>query len=245
MKDALRGLDNLTRRFPAAGKSMAALTGLLVFCSTTGYGQVILDDFSADHRSNYDFVKLFADPSDGWAVTSGTLRPSIEGNASATWLWNQGEKLSAVGDSVSISISLPGGADASLPTSIGLFLLGDTEGYEITTYTTLGGAWYYNVAGDARQAASALSGPVQLTIQRTDQTEYTCTFSGSGLPGITFFDASDSLRFGPFAANTIGTPAALDNFTFTAVPEPSMYAAVFGFLALATAVIRNRTSRRC
>src|SRR6266516_5635476 len=121
MKDAPRGLDDLTTRFPGARKSMAALTGLLVFCSTTGYGQVILDDFSADHRSNYDFIKLFADPPDGWAVTSGALHPSIEGNASATWLWNQGEKLSAVGDSVSISISLPGGADASLPPSIGLF----------------------------------------------------------------------------------------------------------------------------
>ena len=235
---------------------MAALAGLLVFFSTTAYGQVLLDDFSTDSRSKYDFVPVFANPSDGWTVTAGELRPSIGSSGAATWFWNQGEKLSATGDSVSISLSLPAGADPTTPSIIGLFLAADAAsialGYEITTYTTIGGAWYYSVGGSAQQAGSPPSGPVLLTIQRTDQQtvdgfRYNTTFSGGGLlsPITDFFiDPADSLQFGPFAYNTTGTAAGLDDFTFTAVPEPSMYAAVFGFLALATAVIRNRTSRR-
>src|SRR3989442_15448189 len=125
MKSVLCGFRNLTSGFPTIGSMMPALTGLLVFFSTTAFGQVVLDDFSTSDPShtNYLFVPLLANPSDGWAVTGGELRPNINGNASATWLWNKGEKLSAVGDSVSISISLPGGVDPLLPTSIGLFLL--------------------------------------------------------------------------------------------------------------------------
>ena len=254
MEDALLGFQNVTSRLPAIGKTMSALTGLLVFFTTTAYGQVILDDFSANNASNYDFVPVFNDPSNGWAVTAGELRPSIDGNASATWLWNQGAKLSAAGDSVSISLSLPTGVYNPLPTSIGLFLAADAasvgSGHEISQ-TTFGGIWSYSVDGSGQQAGSPPSGSVQLTIQRTGQTVdgfvYTTTFSGGGLPSpLTdfFTDTSPSLLFGPFAYNTGGTPAALANFTFTAVPEPSMYAAVFGFLALTTVVLRTRSSRR-
>jgi len=255
MEDALLGFQNVTSRLPAIGKTMSALTGLLVFFTTTAYGQVILDDFSANNASNYDFVPVFNDPLNGWTVTAGELRPGIDGNASATWLWNQGAKLSAAGDSVSISLSLPAGVYNTLPTSIGLFLAADAasvgSGHEISQ-TTFGGVWGYSVDGSAQQAGSSPSSAVQLTIQRTAQQTtdgflYTTTFSGGGLPSpLTdfFYDSSASLLFGPFAANTTGTPAALDNFTFTAVPEPSMYAAVFGFLALTTAVLRTRSSRR-
>jgi hypothetical protein len=256
MNDALRGLNNLTTRFPAIGKTMAALTGLLVLSSTTAYGQVLLDDFSASNESRYEFVPVFGGPSDGWTVTSGELRPIIDSSGSATWLWNQGEKLSALGDSVSISLSLPAGVTGSFPTSIGLFLAADSAsvgfGHEISQ-TTFNGIWSYSVDGSAQQAASPPSGPVQLTVRRTAQTGgdfvYTVSFSGGGLPSPltdTFTDASASLLFGPFAYNTAGagTPAALDNFSFTAVPEPSMYAAVFGFLALTTVVLRTRSSRR-
>src|SRR6266550_2127820 len=127
MKDALRGSVNITTRFPAAGKTMSALTGLLVFFSTTAFGQVVLDDFSASNESRYNFVPFFGNPSDGWAVTAGELRPSIDSSGSATWLWNQGEKLSATGDSVSITLSLPAQANNGFPTSIGLLLADDTS----------------------------------------------------------------------------------------------------------------------
>jgi hypothetical protein len=254
MEDALLGFQNVTTRLPAIGKTMSILTGLLVFFTTTAYGQVILDDFSANNRSSYDFVPVFGSPSDGWAVTAGGLRPSIDDSGGATWLWKQGEKLSAAGESVSISLYLPAGLNNDFPTSIGLFLAADAAsvgfGHEITQ-TTFGGVWGYSVDGSAQQAAFSPSGSVELTIQRTGQTVdgflYTTTFSGGGLPSPltdSFTDASPSLLFGPFAYNTAGTPAELNNFTFTAVPEPSMYAVVFGFLALTTAVLRSRSARR-
>jgi hypothetical protein len=254
MKGALRGFRNITSGFPSIGKPISALSGLLVFCSGTANGQVILDNFSASNESKYDFVPVFGNPADGWAVSGGELHPSIDGNASATWLWNQGEKLSAAGNTVSISLSVSADADNGFPSSIGLFLAFDRDtvgfGHEISQFT-LGGIWSYSVDGSAQQAASPPSGPVQVSIQRTaeqtvDGFKYNVTFSGGGLPApLTdfFFDSSASLQFGPFASNTAGTPAALDNFAFTAVPEPSMYAAVFGCLALTMGMIRNRTAR--
>ena len=254
MKGAFRGFRKITPGFASQGSALPALCGLLVFFSTTAFGQVILDNFSASNESKYDFAPVFANPADGWAVTGGELRPSIDGNASATWLWNQGEKLSATGQSVSISLTLPADADNGFPSSIGLFLATDRDsvgfGHEISQ-VTIGGIWSYSVDGSAQQAASAPSGPVQLTIQRTGQTVdgfvYTTTFSGGGLPSPltdSFTDASASLLFGPFAYNTAGTAAALDNFSFTAVPEPSTYAAVFGVLALTMGIIRTRASKR-
>jgi hypothetical protein len=134
-----------------------------------------------------------------------------------------------------------------------LFLVPDPDsiflGHEITQ-TTFGGVWGYSVDGLAQEGDSAPSGPVQLTVQRTGQTVdgfvYTVSFSGGGLPGTlkdSFTDPADSLMFGPFGFNTVGTPAAMDSLTFTAVPEPSMYAAVFGLLALVTVVFRARTAR--
>src|SRR6266536_6393044 len=232
MKGALRGFRNITSAIPAIGKPLSALSGLLVFLSGTANGQVILDNFSANNESKYDFVPVFGSPADGWAVASGELRPSIDGNASATWLWNQGEKLTGAGNAVSISLALSADADNGFPSSIGLFLAADRDsvgfGHEISQIT-IGGIWTYSVDGSAQQAASAPSGAVQLSIQRTgeqtvDGFKYNVTFSGGGLPApLTdfFFDSSPSLQFGPFAYNTAGTPAALDNLTFTAVPEPS------------------------
>src|SRR5262245_55495238 len=253
MKVAFRGFRQVTPGFTAKGRVLPALCSLWVLFSTTAFGQVILDNYSASNESKYDFVPVFAGPADGWAVASGQLRPSIDGNASATWLWNQGEKLSATGQSVSITLSLSADADNGFPSSIGLFLAADRDsvnfGHEISQ-VSIGGIWSYSVDGSAQQAASAPTGPVQLTVQRTGQTEdgfvYTTTFSGGGLPApltYSFTDASASLLFGPFAYNTAGTAAGLDNLTFTAVPEPSMYAAVFGVLALTMGMIRTRASK--
>ena len=259
MKGTFRGLQNTTTRFPPIGNTLSALTGLLVFFSTTAFGQVVLDDFSTDNRLKYAFAPVFPpDALDGWAVTGGELRPSMAENASATWLWNQGQKLSAPGDSVSISLSLPAHANNVFDTSIGLYVAIDTvpNGGHFISLKTSGGSWFYSADGfDIPAAASPPTGSVQLTIQRTgdhnvDGFLYTTTFSGGGLlspltdPDLTFRSDADSLLFGPYAENTAGTAAALDNFTFTPVPEPSMYAAVFGFLALTTAVIRRRTARR-
>jgi hypothetical protein len=249
MKGFAQDLQRNTRDFT----SMARLICVLALASTGAYGQVILDNFSSGDESHYTFIPVFSNPADGWAVTAGELHPSIDGNASATWLWNQGQKLSAIGDSVSISLALSAGANDGFPSSIGLFLAADVDsvgvGHEISQ-TTFGGTWSYSVDGAGQIAPTGPTGPVQLTIQRTGQTVdgfvYSTTFSGGGLPSpLTdfFIDPANSLMFGPFAYNTTGASAALDNLTFTAVPEPSMYAAAFGLLALTTALIRNRLSK--
>jgi len=225
----------------------------MVFFSTTAFGQVILDDFSTDNKLKYQFAPVFpTTASDGWAVAGGELRPSMEEDTSATWLWNQGEKLSAAGDSVSIRLSLSEDAGTGSFTSIGLFVAADASlvNGHFVSLDKNGSIWGYNVDGSSALGA-APSGPVQLTIQRTGQSAgefvYTTTFSGPGLPipiTDTFADASPSLLFGPYAGNTAGALVALDNFTFTAVPEPSTYAAVFGLLALTMGVIRKRAARR-
>jgi len=243
-------------RFPAIVTTISTLTGLLVFSSNSAYGQVILDDFSVNNVSSYDFVQVFGSPANNWTVTAGELRPNVDGEATAAWFWKGSEKLSATGDSLSISLSLLEGEynDLSLSTSIGLAVAADTAltGFHFISQNTSGGVWSYGVDGDNTQATFAPSGPVQLTIQRTNEhTEldgfrYLVSFSGGGLSSpITnsFFEPSDSLRLGVFAQNTTGTPAAMDNLTFTAVPEPSMYAGVFGLLALVTVVFRARNPK--
>ena len=56
-----------------------------------------------------------------------------------------------------------------------------------------------------------------------------------------FADEYAGYAFRQAAGNTVQT---LDNLVVTAVPEPSTYAAIFGGLALAGAVIRRRCMRR-
>jgi hypothetical protein len=257
MKGALRGFRNITPGFSSNGNRISALCGLLVFLSTTAFGQVILDDFSTDNRAKYVFAPVFPPgAADGWAVAGGELRPSTEEFSNTTWLWNQGEKLSATGDSVSISLSLSADAGNGVYTSIGLFVAADTSLGNDGHFMALsknGDLWAYSFDGDNKQNV-APSGPVQLTIQRTSEPvadggfRYVVTFSGVGLPSPIIDSISSSttgpLFFGPYADNTTGALVGLDNLTFTAVPEPSMYAAVFGLLALGMAVIRTRTARR-
>ena len=257
MKRVLRGLSRITIRFPAIVTTIPTLTGLLVLSSNSAYGQVILDDFSANNVLNYNFVEVFGSPANNWTVLNGELHPNVDGEATAAWFWKGSEKLSAAGDSLSISLSLKAGEynDLSFSTSIGLAVAADTAltGFHFISLNNFGGSWSGGVDGDNDQIASPPSGLVQLTIQRTsertefDEIRYSVSFSGGGLSSpITkeFAESSESLLVGVFAQNTTGTPAAMDNLTFTAVPEPSMYAGVFGLLALGTVVFRAQTARR-
>jgi len=256
MKGARRDLRNIASGIPANKNTVSALTGLWLLFSGTAFGQVILDNFSASSESKYTFAPVFPpNASDGWAVAGGELRPSTEEFASTTWLWNQGEKLSATGDSVSISLSLLADAGNGGFTSIGLFVAADTslgDGHFVALSRN-GDIWSYSFDGFSRQEA-APSGPVQLTIQRTGEPavdggfRYAVSFSGGGLPSpiidSIYTTTTGSLLFGPYAENTTGALVGLDNFTFTAVPEPSMYVAVFGLLALTVVAVRSRTAGR-
>src|SRR2546426_9856109 len=81
---------------------------------------VVLDDFSTNDESKYNFVPISNSPTDGWAVSAGQLRPSIAVNATAAWVWKQGQKLAAVGDFVTITL-YPDWNHTEQSTGVGLF----------------------------------------------------------------------------------------------------------------------------
>src|SRR5438876_142144 len=167
MKSPFPGFRGVRRKFTTTANTTKALAGILVCLGSAAYGQVVLDDFSTSDETKYNYVPVSNNPPDGWNVTAGELRPNIAGDASAAWFWNQGEKLSMVGDSVTISLSLPGEASNGLGTGIGLFLGPDTTsalGHQIREYAQ-GGSWSFVVDGVGLPLGSPPSGPVQLSVQ--------------------------------------------------------------------------------
>jgi len=251
MKSSSGSSRGLARDFWADANRIAALTGSLAVFAPCASGQIVLDDYSVSKEGNYDYVQVLGSPADGWNVSSGELRPTIAGlNATGAWLWNRGEKLSAVGDSVSIDLSLPGEASNGLGTGIGLFFAKNLNppqgtGFEVGLFATQG-SYVFNVG---LGSVTGVPSSGLLTVQMTVQTPTTSTYSVSYGPQSSFaiFQVdSDSAFFGPEASNTATTAAALDNLTFTTVPEPSAYTAVFGALALAASLAgpcRRRRSR--
>src|SRR5258706_3469296 len=78
---------------------------LMSLLGTTAYGQVVLDDFSVDEKLHYNFIPIFPTSGpDGWTVSSGQLRPNVPSYSTFAWLWNRGEKLFQVGDSVGMTL---------------------------------------------------------------------------------------------------------------------------------------------
>src|SRR5712664_3501370 len=83
------------------------LRGFVLWAAIAGSIQAatfVLYDFSASNEANYNFIPVGNNPADGWAVISGQLRPNIAVNATGAWIWNRGQKLGAVGDSVSVTL---------------------------------------------------------------------------------------------------------------------------------------------
>jgi len=234
------------------GKALAVLAVTLELITINLRAQIVLDDFSTNDESKYNYLPVFNNPPYGWAVDAGQLRPTIGANAAGAWLWNQGAILSTVGDSVSITLSLPSGANNESPTSIGLFLAPQLDsaanGLEISVNRTSDG--FYNVfwpGGGAVGVASTGSGQVQLSVEKIapilGTTTYAVRLTGDGIQNPVngpLFTQQGMLFFGPWAKDTAGSSVSLDNLTFTAVPEPRTYGLVFGFLALAIAAIRSR-----
>jgi len=237
-------------KFLVAMPCLALATGALTFLATGVLGQVLLDDYSVSDEANYNYLPVFNNPADGWNVSSGELRPTIAGNATGAWLWNRGEQLSAVGDSVSITLSLPTGADNQLRSSIGLFLspqLNSASSMMEVVLNRYPDGSYSMFWPSGGIIGATISGPVQLTIKLIAPmqrgTIYEIIASGGGFQspegGPMFTTNTSSLFFGPLAYNTAGTQAGLDNLIFTPVPEPPAFA-IFGMLTLATAVTRLR-----
>ena len=251
MKSSDHRLRGLARSIVAGATPIVLLAGSLAVFAPCAPGQVVLDDYSLSDEGNYNYVPVLNNPADGWNVSSGELRPAIAGNATGAWLWNRGEKLSAVGDSVSIDLSLPGEANNGFGTGIGLFFaptLDSTLGFDVRLFTLRGDYLVYVGLTGSSGFPSSGSLTVQMTAQTPTSSSYSVSYGAANSFAL-FQVNSDSLFFGPEAYNTDTTAAALDNLTFTAVPEPSAYGAVFGVLALATAMAgpcprRGRTAPR-
>src|SRR5206468_140204 len=110
-------------------------------------------------------------------------------------LWNRGEKLSAVGDSASINLSLPGEAANGFGTGIGLFFASDlnpTLGVDVRLYTR-GGSYVFNVNGLPGSGSFTSSG--SLTVEMTAQTPTSSTYS------VSYSGNSSENPFALFAVN--------------------------------------------
>jgi len=243
-------LPGFARELRAGTIWIALLIGVALFTPRAD-GQVILDDYSLNDESNYNYLPRLNNPPDGWNVSSGELRPSITGNATGAWLWNHGEKLAEVGDSVSINLSLPGAANNGFWTGIGLLLSPRVDsasslvGFWEITLSTSGGTYEFGIttATSVHRDSGPFPSSGTLTIEMIDQTprggsQYEVSYPGMTAPIV--ISASHSLYFGPVAYNTATTAAAFDNLTLTAVPKPSMYLAVFGVIALAMVCVQRR-----
>src|SRR5262245_49801947 len=68
----------------------------------------VLDDFSASNESNYNFLPVIGSPPDGWNVAGGVLSPNVPTGTEA-WIWNQGQKLTTIGDKIYIEMNMLGG----------------------------------------------------------------------------------------------------------------------------------------
>jgi formylglycine-generating enzyme required for sulfatase activity len=211
-------------------KCLAAMTLVLWLLPMGVLGQMVLDDFSVKNKSKYNFIPVSNGATDDWAVTSGQMRPNIAINTIGAWVWNQGHKLSAVGDSVSITL-YPAWNHSELSTGIGLLFTAtatSASGHRSVGVANSGVGINAFCVGDEQLTRCTYpggTGPLLLTVQMTAQTpnssSYRATLSGAG-----FFDPSgratlefsanaNSLFFGPFAGNTANSGAAFDDLTFS------------------------------
>ena len=208
---------------------LALLFALLYMSKRTVYAQVVLDDFSVSDEFKYNFIPV-ANGADGWNVTSGQLRPNVATSPNhtitAAWLWNQGEKLFAVEDSVSIML-YPDWNHTAQVTGIGLFFAPDANSasgsHSAMVYNAGVGDNIFCVVTETGESCYYPwgVGPLLLTVKMTAQTgnssSYLATLSGESLTRpftLEFIADVSSLFFGPAAYNTTNSLAALDNLTF-------------------------------
>lgn len=208
--------------------ALAAWAGLGLAANVPG--QIVLDDFSISNESNYSYLPLLSDPADGWAVVSGQFQPSIAKNATGAWLWSRGEKLSAVGQMISVDVSVTSALET---TGAGLFLAPSSDsaadGHEVRFETT---EFIQRITLDGVPVNYTEDTLRTLTARMTAQTANTSTYEFGPLtlvPSVTI--QAPSAFFGLAAHSTAGTETTLDNLTF-AVPEPPAYPEVFAFVAL-------------
>jgi hypothetical protein len=215
---------------------VAVLLGIVSSLAITAHAQFVLDDYSVANEANYNFVQVEGTPFDGFAVANGFLTPNVP-SGTAAWLWNPGQKLSAVGDTASI-VPLLAFANGTV---MGLFIAptldSASSGHQFYLQTGQLSTSYFI---DGNFVGSSGSLVVKMTAQ-TD-TSSTYDFAGAGT-GFSVTINSPTAFFGPLAAGMSGPggyPAFFDDLTYTPVPEPSACGVAFGLLAFGAAVVRSR-----
>ncbi len=197
----------------------------------------VLDDYSSDGMStDYNFVSLFASPTNAPQVSGGTLRTNV-GGGTAAFIWKQGERLDALGDSVSVELDYQHPIDALGAASTG--------GLSLFSSATGGLLWEFQISSDDDGSTMAFDGAslsgtptgamtlnIEVTRIGAGDMDVRATLSGSGFTSLqeTKTLSATAAYFGPSAYGVEGDELLHDNLSFvdaTANNPPQIQSAAF------------------
>jgi hypothetical protein len=222
----------------------------------------VIDNYSTNDSSNYNFVNLYNDSSgtiaNRFAVSSTggggsttVFQPTYHSGATEGFIWNQGQSLTNVGDTVSIQIYFN---NMTNNTDLGLVLdpteapANSTNATQVYLEDSNAGGYTYKLGIQGASSASlvlttssspAPSGFVTLTVDINANNQITASINDSGLTSGTITtgsltvaqSTSNPLYFGPLIYTVAGTVSQLQetNLSFASAPEPSS----LGLIAIA------------
>jgi len=190
----------------------------------------LLDSFSSNRfATHYNFVDAFSSADNNPQVSGGAAHLNV-GTGTGAFIWNQGQKLSAVGDRVSVDFrfNYPIASPEFALSSAGLALFGSVSGdmlaeLRVETDKVNGNSTLRLSSGIGETPLTGTpSGLMTLSVVVTGSTptartvQY--TLSGNGIGNITgsrTFNTTE-IYFGPVAFNVSGSGSVHDNLVFAA-----------------------------
>ena len=207
---------------------------------STGFRSQI-DDFSVDYFvQNYSFVPLNGEPINEPQISQGKAHLNVGGGAAA-FVWNQGERLTNVGDYVSIDLGfnypISNPRDSGIA-SAGLAFFGGSDGTDLlaeilveTDVTDGSSAVLNDNANEPRALTRGLAGPLTLRVEVTKSAEsdpanpfappfvsLRTTLTGRDLVHLereVSLLGSNHLYFGLIANNVSGNDVSYENLSTT------------------------------
>ena len=237
-------------------KTRSALIATALAMPNLAYSATFFDDFSTDTSADYIYMSTFGEDTATWNVSGGTLNMPVKGGLATTANLFYDTATFGIGETVSVDISGPDDVYLSVSTT--------TRAANATGQDGVRFNWMPNGQFSARgytngSATTTLSfdssfvvgGPSSLTLYLTRETDntYSAAFdSGSGLTQLNTTGGTEKQIFNAGATGNgdlfIGVETYntgvrnFDNFTVTAVPEPSA-AALIGLGGIAL-ILRRR-----